>query len=280
MKTNSLQQSRFRSKLIRQAIVLPITILWLFPIWLMFMISLRSPAATYSQGIALSNLTFQNYADVWRDNNLIVHFINSFIVTGVSVLLVMFLASTCAYAISIIRFKGGNPFFIFMLLIMLLPVPGIMVPLIMVIKNLNLLNHYLGLIGPYVALGIPFSAVIMKRTLDNFPQGILEAACLDGCSNWQIFFRMIIPLNKPALAVIAIWQFMMSWNEFVLAMLTMTDVKFKTLILVPIIYNGTYLTNPSHLFAILGICTVPILIFYIALQKYFVSGLTAGAVKG
>jgi raffinose/stachyose/melibiose transport system permease protein len=280
VKIVTLKKKRFRLNLVKEAIVIPITVLWLIPIWLILAISVRSSANTFNVGLGIARPTFQNYVDVWNQNNLIMHFINSFIITGVSVLLVMFLASTCAYAISIIKFKGRNLLFIFMLLIMLLPVPGVVVPLIRVLKSLNLINNYLGLIGPYIALGIPFSAVIMKRTLDNFSKEILEAARLDGCSNWQAFFKIIIPLNKPTLAVIAIWQFMTSWNEFILAMLVMTEVKLKPLILVPVIYNGVYLINPSHLFAILGICTIPIIIFYLALQKYFVSGLTAGAVKG
>jgi ABC-type glycerol-3-phosphate transport system permease component len=234
----------------------------------------------FSSGIGVVNPTLDNYAVVWRDNDLLIHFKNSLIITGSSVLLIMILASACAYALSFIRFRGSSTLFLFMLMTMTLPVPAVVVPLIQVLKRLNLLNNYLGLIGPYVALGIPFATVIMKNAFDGFPREIEEAARIDGCSNWGIFLRIVLPLNKPSLAVIAIWSFMQTWNEFILAMLTMTEVVMKPLILVPIIYNGMYLSFPGHLFAILSICTVPIIVFYLSMQKHFVSGLTAGAVKG
>ncbi|NPV53814.1 MAG: carbohydrate ABC transporter permease [Firmicutes bacterium] len=262
------------------AFLIPFTLLWLVPIIMMIAISVRPASEAYGGGLWVSHPTFKNYVDVWTSNNLLVYFKNSLIITGGSVLLVMLLASACAYAISIIRFKGSSTFFLMMLLTMMLPVPAIVVPLVQIIKNLGLLNNYMGLIGPYVALGIPFATVIMKNTFDNFPKGIEEAARIDGCSDWMIFWRIVLPLNKPALAVIAIWQFMTSWNEFILAMLVMTEVPIKPLILVPIIYNGIYLAYPGHLFAILGVVTIPIIVFYLALQRNFISGLTAGALKG
>ncbi|NMB24805.1 MAG: carbohydrate ABC transporter permease [Firmicutes bacterium] len=280
MRRLTIQKRQALGRLGRHLILLPVTIIWMIPIWMMFAISLRPVAEMFSQGIGVSNPILDNYIAVWRDNDLLIHFKNSLLITGSSVLLVMILASACAYAISLIKFRGSSTLFLFMLMTMTLPVPAVVVPLIQVLKKLNLLNTYPGLIGPYVALGVPFAAVIMKNAFDGFPKEIEEAACLDGCSNWTIFLKIVLPLSKPSLAVIAIWTFMQSWNEFILAMLTMTEVAMKPLILVPIIYNGMYLSFPGHLFAILSICTIPIIVFYLSLQKHFVSGLTAGAVKG
>ena len=167
-----------------------------------------------------------------------------------------------------------------MLSALLLPLASLLIPITVLLKTLSLTNTYFGLIGPNAALGIPFATVIIKEAMAAVPDELEEAATIDGASSLTVLWRVITPLIRPALIVVAIWEFLFSWNEFFLALVIMTRNATKTLPLAPLYYQGPYMTDPGKLFAILTLIAIVPMVFYAVLQRWFVGGLMAGGVKG
>lgn len=206
---------------------------------------------------------------------------NSVIVTTGSLIIVVISASLAAYAFCRLKFYLKNIFYWLILTSLMLPIHVALVPLFQIMKKFHILNTYFSLMLPYVAFGLPLTMFILKNYLDTIPVEIEDAAKIDGCSSLGIYWRICLPLLKPALATVIVFQFMMSWNEFVLALLFMTRPFMKTLPLAPLIYqSATGSQSWEKIFAVLSMMSVPIMVLYIILQKYFVKALTAGALKG
>ena len=162
----------------------------------------------------------------------------------------------------------------------MLPVPTLIVPIFQINKALGFYDHYLGLILPYTAFGLPFAIIILRSFFEALPRELEEAAILDGCRQSAIFWHIALPLSWPALSVVVIFQFMTGFNEFVLALVTMDSDAVKPLTLVPLIYSGQFFTQPGAMFTTLTIITVPVIVVYLLMQRFMIGGLTAGAVKG
>lgn len=265
-----------------QALVTLLALLWLVPVAMMLSVSLM-PSLTRDTklgGLIVLQPTLENFVQVWQENPLPRFFLNSLLITVPTVVLVLSIASLAAFAFSRLRFWGSGFWYILLMLTLMIPIPTLVIPLFQTAKSLGLLNNYLGLILPYTALGIPFAVVVLTSYFARLPRDLEDAARLDGCTSFQVYREILLPLSWPAMAVVFIWQFMVSWNEFILALVLMQDEARKPLILVPLIYNGVYLSKPGALFAILTIVTVPVVLIYLFMQRYFISGLTAGSLKG
>jgi raffinose/stachyose/melibiose transport system permease protein len=267
---------RFWAKLI-----LGITLLlWMIPEIYMLSVALRPPDAAFEPQLFTWPITFDNFTTVIRDNPLLVFFGNSLFVTAGTVIIVVAFASTFAFAASVLRLKGTTLLFTSLLTTLMIPVASIVLPIAIMLKTFGWINTYQGLIMPYAALGIPYAIVIVKTFMDDSPRDLFEAAVIDGCTAWQMFRHIAIPLIKPAVIFVAVWQFIVTWNEFFLALIVMTDNNHKTVTLAPMQYSGMYMANPAALFAILVIIAAPLLVLYTFVQKYFIAGLLSGAVKG
>lgn len=265
-----------------QAVVTLLAVMWLVPVAMMLTVALMPSRA---RDVALGGLivlqpTFDNFVQVWQENPLPQFFVNSLLITVPTVVLVLAIASLAAFGFSRLPFRGSGFWYILLMLTLMIPIPTLVIPLFQTAKQLGLLNNYLGLILPYTALGVPFATVVLTSYFSRLPRDLEDAARLDGCTSFQVYREILLPLSWPAMAVVFIWQFMVSWNEFILALVLMQDEDRKPLILVPLIYNGVYLTKPGALFAILTIITVPVVLIYLFMQRYFISGLTAGSLKG
>lgn len=270
------------SRLLAQLVVTALALVWLVPVVMMLTVALM-PSRSRERilaGLFVPNPTLANFAQVWQENPLPRYFLNSLVITVPTVLLVLAIASLAAFAFARLRFWGRDVWYLLLMLTLMIPIPTLIIPLFQVGKRFGILNNYLGLILPYTALGIPFAVVVLTSAFARIPRDLEDAARLDGCTSFQVYRQIVLPLSLPALAVVFIWQFMVSWNEFILALVMMQDDASKPLILVPLIYNGVYLSKPGALFAILSIVTVPVVVVYLLMQRYFVSGLTAGSLKG
>ncbi len=265
-----------------QAAVTLLALLWLVPVVMMLSVALMpsSSKGAILGGLVVPDPTLANFARVWTENPLPRYFLNSLVITVPTVVLTLALASLAAFAFARLPFRGSGALYLLLMLTLLVPIPTLIIPLFQIAKGLGILNNYLGLILPYTALGIPFAMVILTSHFSRLPRDLEDAARLDGCTSFQVYRQIFLPLSWPALAVVVIWQFMVSWNEFILALVLMQDEARKPLILVPLVYNGIYLSKPGALFAILAIVTVPVVVVYLLLQRFFVSGLTAGSLKG
>lgn len=279
---NSNRRRKQWNRIWVQVILTILAVIWLIPVIMMLSVSLMPPdvRAPALGGLIIKNPSLYNYRLVWNDNPLPLYFFNSLVITIFSVLIVVSFAALAAFAFSRLRIPGKNFWFYLLLLTLMLPIPTLIIPIIQLSRTFGLYDTRLGLILPYAALGIPFAIVILRNFFDNFPREIEEAAYLDGCTTLGVFRHVMLPLSLPALAVVVIWQFMVSFNEFILALIMIPTDALKPLPLVPLIYSGVYMARPGAIFAILAIMTVPVLTVYIFMQRWIISGLTAGAVRG
>jgi raffinose/stachyose/melibiose transport system permease protein len=267
---------RFWAKLI-----LAVTLLfWMVPEIYTVSVALRPADAAFEPQLITWPMTLENFITVMRDNPLLLYFGNSLLITVATVIIVIAFASTFAFAASVLKLRGSTFLFTSLLTTLMMPVAAIVLPIAIMLKGFGWINTYQGLIMPYAALGIPYAIVIIKTFMDDSPRDLFEAAVIDGCTSWQMFRHVAIPLIKPAVIFVAVWQFIVTWNEFFLALVVMTESGHKTVTLVPMQYSGMYMANPAALFAILVIIAAPLLLLYTCVQKYFVAGLLTGAVKG
>lgn len=183
-----------------------------------------------------------------------------------------------AFALARLRVPLKALIFGVLILALILPMSSIVVATFRILQSMQLYNNLLGLVLVYSALGLPFAVIIIRTSYLAIPLETYEAARLDGANSWQIFWRIYLPLGKPALAVVAVWQTMMSWNDFLLPLVTLGDNELKPLTLVPLAYRGMYLSQPGALFAILVLISIPVVLLFIFIQKYLVNGLS-GAIK-
>jgi len=259
-----------------------LAMIWLMPIVMMLVVSFMPPdqRAPRFGGLLISGVSFDNYATVFNDAPLVQHFLNSLAVTIPSVILVVAISSLAAFALARLKFFARDLWFYLLIMTLMLPIPTLVIPIFQINKALGLNDTYLGLILPYTALGVPFAIVILRSFFAGFLKEIEEAAVLDGCTPFGIYWRIMMPVSWPSIAVVIIWQFMISWNEFILALVTMNSNQVKPLTLVPLVYSGQFMMRPGPMFAILTLITIPVIAVYYLMQRFMVSGLTAGAVRG
>ena len=223
---------------------------------------------------------FENYVSAFTQAKVLEYFINSVLVTAVTIFVVVLLAATSAYAIERMIWRGRQTVMKLILLGLMVPIHAALLPLFMVLKNLHLLNTYLALIIPYVAFGIPMAVYIIASFLSSLPKELEEAAAIDGCGIFGIFFRVIFPLVKPAIATVAIFTYISSWNELMFAVTFISKQEFKTLTVGIMSMVGAYVTKWGEIGAGLVIATVPTILIYLLLSAQVQKSLVAGAVKG
>lgn len=257
-----------------------VAFIWMIPFIFMLSMSFRTPEQAFEPTLFTLPITLQNYQMVIEQNPLIIYFINSFIVTAGSVFLVSLGASMAVFGLSRKGIKGKSFIYNLLLLTLMVPISALVIPLAQINSRFGWLNSFQGLIFPYAALGIPFALVILKGFMDGFPSELEDAATVDGCSANRLFFTIVLPILRPGIIVVVIWQFLTSWNEFFLALVVMSKKAMKTLPLIPMQYKGFYFSQPGALFAILVLTTIPMIILYILVQRNFVRGLMSGAIKG
>ncbi len=227
------------------------------------------------------DLSMKNFTDVMTEQPFAEWLLNSAIVAGMTTILGVFLACTGAYAFSRFRFPGRNAGMMMFLVSQMFPGVLMMIPLyIIIVKWLGLGNTYTGLVLVYAVTAIPFCVWMLKGYFDTIPIEIEESAIMDGASRAAIFFRIILPLARPAVAVTALFSFMTGWNEFILASIFMEEESSYTAPVGLRFFVGGFSAQWGYFAAGSVIVSVPVVILFMYLQKFLVSGLTAGGVKG
>lgn len=205
---------------------------------------------------------------------------NSLLITGSTVVIVLVLASLAAYAFARLDFMLKEALFLFLLLGLMLQATALMIPLFQVNLALGLLNTHLAMIGPYVALGLPFSILILRGFFQTLPVELDEAALIDGASPFRIYLQVLLPLTRPALATVGIFVGLSAWNDFLLPMLMTqtTDMRTLPLGLITFVQSGL-VTEQENRFAMIVMMTAPVVVAFLLLQRQFLAGMTAGAIK-
>lgn len=266
--------------LIAYAVLAGASALSLLPTIYMIDISLRSAEDSFDTVLIAPRPTLANYVAVLKHGEFLRFFLNSALVAALTVVATLVCVTCLAYALSRLRIRGGGIVLLVIMSALLLPLASLLIPITVLLRNIHLTNTYWGLVGPETSLGIAFGTVIVKGAMDGVPQELEEAALLDGAGSLAVLLRVMTPLCRPALLVVAVWQFLFSWNEFFLALVIMSENPMKTLPLAPLFFEGPYMSDPGKLFAILTLIGVVPMLFYAVLQRWFVSGLMEGGVKG
>jgi raffinose/stachyose/melibiose transport system permease protein len=272
---------RGRHRLALHAVLSCVALVWLIPVILMVSGSLvpgdRLNASRLG-GLLVTSPSLDNYKLILSDNPVWRYLFNSLIIAVPTVALVVVFGSLTAFALAKVRFAGRSVVFWILLTTLALPTSAIVVALFQIVKQLGLLDSDLALILPYTALGIPFAVVIYRSAFQHIPHELAEAARVDGASRLRIYRSIYLPLVMPSTAVVVIWQFMVSWNEFLLPLVMLADKSKAPLTRVPQIYSGSTFSQPGALFAVLVMITLPVVVVYLLMQRYMVKGL-GGAVK-
>ena len=224
-------------------------------------------------------ISFEAFGRLWSDYPFATYFKNSFIISMASVLISVFFSCLAGYGATRFRFKGRNALMSFILITQMFPSVMLLVPYYSVIKTLGLVNTYTGIIMVYTSFTTPFCTWMMLGFFKALPLELDEAATIDGCGVWQTFWRIILPLTLPGIASTSIYAFITAWNEYMFAFTLNTAPGMRTLSVGIAELNGYQQIVWNDMMAASILASLPLVVLFTLLQKYFISGLTAGAVK-
>ncbi len=268
-------------KIIGILIVILFFIICAYPIIWMVLCSLKGEGEFYTNIWGLpETFVFDNYVKAWQQGGLGQKFLNSFLVTAGAIILMIPVNCCAAYAIGRLKFKMRSIIYIYLLLGIMIPSGVLGIPTYQVCLALGLNNSLFGLILVYVAGSIAMGVFIMRAFFISLPQGLEEAAMIDGATRFQCFTKIILPLAKPGIVTQIIFSGLGFWNEYYYANLLLTDETLRTLPVAASNFMGRHNIEYTSLFAALVIITVPAIVVYFVCQKSFVEGLSAGAMKG
>ena len=225
------------------------------------------------------SLNFANYTEVLT-GGFSKYFMNSVIVLTISLLLLLFIAACASYPLARFKFKLANPIYAGIVACMSIPVHITLIPVFKMSRATGLYDSIWALIGPYIAFAVPISVFILTSFMKEIPREIEESAEIDGCGKIQMFFSVILPLAKPGLATLAIYNGVNMWNEFSFAYTLTQSSENRTLPLAIWEFQGQYSMNTPMIMAVLTLTLLPMIVMFIIFQDKLVKGMTAGAVKG
>jgi len=252
----------------------------LFPLFWMLASSLKTQETVFSDmSLWVRHAHWENYYEAWTRGHFGQYFFNSLLYTAVVVFGVIFISSLAAYAFSRLDFPYRNLLFILLISTMMIPIPGSFIALYVLLVKLNLVNTRLGYILPQINGGLALGVFLLKTFFDKLPQDLEDAARIDGCNKFQVYRHVAMPLAKPAVAVLAVFNALAVWNEYLLAMLVLSDRSLMPLQRGLMVFQGSHITEYPLLMAGIAISIVPILTLYFVMQRYIVAGITAGALK-
>lgn len=253
----------------------------LYPLIWMIYTSFKSNNDISISAFALPRkLHFENYLNAWETAKIGVYFFNSAFVSIISIIITILIGSSAAFILSKFEFKLRKFIYTLFIVGMLIPLQSVLVPLFIQMRALHLLDTEWSLILTYTAFGLPVTIFVLESFMRAFPDSIIEAAIMDGSSIPRVFFSIIIPMSRPAIATITILNFLNNWKEFSFALIFITSDIKKTLPLGLYNFLGAYTSDYAGLMAALVISSIPVVIMYLILQEQIINGMTAGAVKG
>jgi ABC-type glycerol-3-phosphate transport system permease component len=259
-------------------------LLFLVPFAWTLLTSLKMNNEIYSNTVIIvpSKITFEHYIKVIVQMKEFLQFsYNTLSITFWTVLGTVLLSSMTGYAFSKLDFWGKKFYLTFILLVLTLPYAIYLIPIYLMEDRINIINTHLGLILPYIAINLPMSIFIMRGNFNSIPNGLMEAATIDGCNFFQVWYKVVMPLAKPAVATIIIFTFINSWGEFMLARTLSYNPSAQTLAVgITFLRDEAASWQYGTLCATITLSLIPLLILFLSMQKYFIKGIMEGALKG
>ncbi len=251
-----------------------------YPVLLMIVSSFKDSREIFTAPFALPrSWSPVNYLEAWTEGNFSSYFFNSIWITSVSVVLVLALGSLAAYPLGRYGFRGKSFLTLYFLAGLMLPIRLGILPLFFLMRTLGLLNTPWSLVAIYVASGLPFTIFVLSNFFETLPRELEEAARLDGASEFRIYAQVMLPLVRPALATVAIFNFIPWWNDFFFPLIFIRNEAYKTLPLGLFSFFGEHQNDWALLFAGLTLTTLPLLVVYLFASKQIIKGLTTGAIR-
>ena len=254
----------------------------LFPVYWMFTFSLKNNAEIFGDNVVglPKNWLWSNYTTALNTGHMGKYFLNSAIVAVATILITLAVALMGTFALTRLIWKQKKALNKFFMLGLTIPIHASIVPVYVTLSRLHLLNTYWALIIPYSAFSLSMAILVCTGFMNEIPRELDESACIDGCGVWGIFFRIIVPLMKPAVATVGIYTFLQCWNELMFANIFISKSALKTLPVGVQALSGQYTTDWGPIGAALVLATFPTLFIYVFLSKRIQDSFVAGAVKG
>lgn len=270
---------------IEQIILHTLLIIWslivLFPIYTLIVNSFKIQREIFINPFAFpANLTLVGYQNAIKYGNYPVLFRNSLTITIVSLIIIMFFGSLASY--SLVRWKSvfSKVTYVFFIVGMMIPIKLASLSLIELTQTLNTHDNLLAVIPIYIASGIPISILVTTEFIRNLPSGLIDAARIDGATEFQVYLKVVLPLCRPALATVAIFNMVPIWNDFWWPLILLRSKENRTIQLGVSLLFGEFSANWTNILSVLSLAALPMIILYLIFSRQFIKGLTAGAMKG
>lgn len=286
--------SRMAKSVFIHSFLLSVTVVCVFPLFWMFRSALMTNDTVFTdKALIPAQLNFRNFYLAWTEGQFSVFFFNSIIYTAGVVLGIVVVSSLAAYAFSRLKFPGRNVLFFMFLAAMMIPFPGSFVPLFVLMKKLHFIHPTtsidflnveviprLGYILCMINVGLSLSILLFRTFFDKMPPDLEDAARIDGCSKVGIWWHVALPLARPAIAVVVIFNSLNVWNEYILATLLLNERHLMPLQRGLMVFQGSHSVDYPLLMAGLTIAAVPIILVYVLMQRHIIKGLASGAIFG
>lgn len=254
----------------------------LFPVFWMVSSSLKPRGELFARDLTILPVhwTLDNYRNVWQGTDFPIYFLNSFEVATVSTIFTVVISMYAAYAIARIEFRGRYLFGILLLVTQMFPHILLVIPLFLIFQKMGLFNTHAALVIAYTAFSLPFTIWLLRGFFELIPADLEDAAAIDGASMLGTFRRIILPLAGPGIAAVTMFAFIRAWNEFLFALVFLQSHDLFTLPIGLASFQEEYTFRWDLIMAGASIITLPVLLFFLLMQRFIVQGLLGGAVKG
>lgn len=268
-------------KICKYAVLIFFALLILFPVYMVLTGSFKTEFELYDNVFDLpQKLQWGNYARAFVEGNLNKYYVNSLIVTMTSIVLILALSSMTAFALTRLKLRLNKAIYLLFVIGIAVPTQVGIVPLAVQMSRMHLTNSLLGLICVYVAYELPFSVFIFYGFMQSIPMELQEAAIIDGCSSFRVYWHVIMPLCRGSIATVAIFNLVGIWNDMLFPLMLISKESLRTLPYGLLQFRGQYASQNTVIFAGVILITLPLVVLYLCMQKQFMKGLTQGAVKG
>ena len=258
-----------------------LSIITLFPVYFIIVSAFKTKKEYALNTLFLpSNPVLQNFTEAFKGNIFWLWLMNSIILTVGSILLSLLVACLAAFAFSKMKFWGKSAMLNIIVSLMVIPPIVMIIPLFRLMAKINLTNNYASVILIYSALLLPFSIYLLTNFFVTIPNSLLESARIDGCTDIRILFSIIIPLSRPAIITLVVVNSLWTWSELLIALIFLQSNKMKTLMVGIALFKTRYAINIPVTMAAMVMATIPMIVLYIFGQRYFVKGISSGAIKG
>jgi alpha-glucoside transport system permease protein len=282
---NAGRWARIFARIPLHVIIIVLALLWMTPTVGLLVSSFRPANLISTSGWWTAfqtpfQFTLNNYSAVLSQNGMARSFVNSLIIAVPGTLIPTFVAGFAAFAFAWMKFPGRNTLFILVVALLVVPLQMTLIPVLRLYTHLHLVSTYPGIWLAHTAYGLPLAVFLLRNFFGNLPREVIESANLDGASNMGVFFRIILPLSVPALASLAIFQFLWVWNDLLIALVYLQTPGLAPMTVTINNLVSSFGTSWQLLTAAAFISMALPLVVFFSLQRYFVEGITAGAIKG